>query len=132
MRLLWARESGPVHGPYAEAWFDELEQVHRVRLTAEGRAKVADYLSRYPHPIALLISTWPAAYRAARAARLSDEEIDSICLEGVALAFARYDPTRGASIGTAVVWGIRASIGNAVRHAKRALRSGELRVESGE
>jgi hypothetical protein len=46
MPLLWARESGPVHGPYAEAWFDELEQVHRVRLTAEGRAKVADYLSR--------------------------------------------------------------------------------------
>ncbi|HEV3439945.1 MAG TPA: sigma-70 family RNA polymerase sigma factor [Gemmata sp.] len=120
MPLLWARESGPVHGPYAEAWFDEFEQVHRVRLTAEGRAKVADYLSRYPHPIALLISTWPAAYRAARAARLSDEEIDSLCLEGVALAFARYDPTRGASIGTAVVWGIRASIGNAVRHARRA------------
>jgi RNA polymerase sigma factor (sigma-70 family) len=120
MPLLWARESGPVHGPYAEAWFDEFEQVHRVRLTTEGRAKVADYLSRYPHPIALLISMWPAAYRAARAARLSDEEIDSLCLEGVALAFARYDPTRGASIGTAIVWGIRASVGNAVRHTKRA------------
>lgn len=121
MPLQWARQSGPAHGPYAEAWFDESDQVHRIRLTAEGRRKVADYLSQYPNPIALLISAWPAAYRAARIARLSDEEINSLCLEGVAMAFARYDPTRGASIGTAIVWGIRATIGNAVRHARRAL-----------
>jgi RNA polymerase sigma factor (sigma-70 family) len=120
MSLGCVREKGPVHGPYAEAWYDELEQVHRVRLTEEGRAKVADYLKRYPHPIGLLISSWPRTYRAARAARLSNEEIESLCLEGVALAFARYDPTRG-SVGTAIAWSIRASVGDAVRSAQRAM-----------
>jgi RNA polymerase sigma factor (sigma-70 family) len=113
------RERGPVHGPYAEAWYDEKERVHRVRLTANGSAAVADYLSRFPHPIALLISIWPSTYRAARAAKLSEEEIDALCLEGVALAFVRYDPKRGASIGTAITWSIRASVGNAVRRARK-------------
>jgi RNA polymerase sigma factor (sigma-70 family) len=119
MTVTCPRKRGPVHGPYAEAWYDEQERAHRVRLTSEGRAKVADYLNRYPHPIALLISMWPSTYRAARAANLSEEEIDALCLEGVALAFVRYDPTRGASIGTAVTWSIRASVGAAVRSARK-------------
>jgi RNA polymerase sigma factor (sigma-70 family) len=130
MPIHWTGQNGPVHGPYAEAWFDEANQVHRVRLTAEGRRKVADYLDQYPHPVALLISTWPSAYRAARAARLSDEEIDSACLEGVALAFARFDPSRGASISTAIVWGIRASLGHSVRQARRASAFVELKAGS--
>lgn len=121
MAILWARRQGPSHGPYAEAWFDANEGIYRVRLTAEGRAKAEEYLSRYPHPIALLISIWPAAYRAARSARFSDEEIDSLCLEGVALAVARYDPTRGASLGTAIVWGVRAALTQAVRKAQTSL-----------
>jgi hypothetical protein len=121
MPIIWTSESGPAHGPYAEAWFDERVQIHRVRLTEEGKEKVADYLCRYPHPIALLISMWPTTYRAARAARLSNEEIDSLCLEGVVQAFTRYDPTRGAAIGTAILWGIRATVGNAIRHARRRL-----------
>jgi RNA polymerase sigma factor (sigma-70 family) len=62
---------------------------------------------------------WPSTYRAARAANFSEEEIDALCLEGVALAFVRYDPTRGASIGTAVTWSIRASVGSAVRSARK-------------
>jgi RNA polymerase sigma factor (sigma-70 family) len=62
---------------------------------------------------------WPSTYRAARAANLSEEEIDALCLEGVALAFVRYNPNRGASIGTAVTWSIRASVGSAVRSARK-------------
>lgn len=114
------KRAEPVHGPYAESWFDAAAGKHRLRLTPEGKAKAAEYLLRYPHPIRLLIATWPAAYRAARIARLTDEEIDALCLEGVALAFARYDPTRGAAVGTAIVWGLRAAVGNAVRQARRA------------
>lgn len=120
MAIPGVRVSGPVHGPYAEAWFDEEEQVHRVRLTDDGKARVAEYLDRYPCPIALLISMWPSMYRAARAAWFSEEEINAFCLEGVAMAFVRYDPKRGASIATAVTWSIRASLGNAVRRARRA------------
>ena len=120
MPILWARASGPVHGPYAEAWFDEIDLVHRVRLTAEGRRKVADYLNRYPQPINLLISSWPGLFRAARAAKLTSEEINALCLEGVAQAFVRFDPRRGAAIGTAIAWGVRASVGEAVKRARRA------------
>jgi RNA polymerase sigma factor (sigma-70 family) len=114
------RQAGPVHGPFAELRPDPVTGEARVRLTAEGRAKVADYLDRYPHPTRLLIATWPAAYRAARIARLTDEEIEAVCREGVVRAFVRYDPARGAAVGTAIVWSLRAAIGNAVRQARRA------------
>src|SRR5579871_3751832 len=48
-----------IPGLYGEAWFDEERQSRRLRLTSEGRGKVAEYLTRYPHPVALLISMWP-------------------------------------------------------------------------
>ncbi len=121
MPVLIVRGDRPVHGPYAESWFDEGDRVHRLRLTDEGRAKLEEYLGRYPYPIAMLLTVWPAAYRAARAARYTDEEINSVCVEGVALAFARYNPSRGAAIGTVVMWGIRAAVGNAMRQAARSV-----------
>jgi hypothetical protein len=120
MSLPRAREGGPVHGPYAEAWFDAVEQVYRIRLTVEGQEKVAEYLARHPRPMGLLISTWPGTYQAARAARFTNEESESYCLEGVALAFARYDPARQASIRAVVAWGVRGAVRNAVLEARRA------------
>ncbi len=133
MAMPGVRACGPVHGPYAETWYDQADQVYRVRLTEDGKARVGDYLLRYPNPIALLISLWPATYRAARAAHFSEEEINALCLEGVAMAFVRYDPTRGAAIGTAIAWSIRAAVGTALRQASRAtshIESGQIPLAS--
>jgi RNA polymerase sigma factor (sigma-70 family) len=71
----------------------------------------------------MLIAIWPSTYRAARAANLSWEEIDTLCQEGVALAFVRFDPSRGASIGTAISWNIRAVVGRAVSQARTTTSS---------
>jgi len=115
-----ATRKRPVVGPYAEAWRDDETGCYRFRLNDLGRGVVADWLDRYPHPVASLKSCWPKLYRVCRDAGLNDDELDALALEGVVRAFCRFDPARGARVETVIPWGVRGAVTRALAGRQKA------------
>lgn len=96
----------PSHGPLGETTVGD-DGRWRVRLTAEGRRVAAEIMARHPNPVVLLRAKSPGLYRRARKLRMTDEEINAVCMLGVVHGIARHDPKRGA-VSTAValwIWG---------------------------
>jgi RNA polymerase sigma factor (sigma-70 family) len=83
-------------------------------LTEEGRKVLGEWMVKYPHPIQLLVAAWPALFSRAIDAKLTEEEIDSACWEGIARTFVRFNPER-ASLKTAAAWGVRGAVCDAIR-----------------
>jgi RNA polymerase sigma factor (sigma-70 family) len=103
----------PVHGPYGVC--QETEDGFRCSLTEDGKRIVADILERYPNPVALLRSTYPKTYfMAKKVAKISDEEINSACMEGIMWGVFRCQPER-ANLNTAISWSLRGTVHDHVR-----------------
>ena len=97
----------PAHGPLAEPWFDREVNLWKVRLNEEGKAAVADYIRRYPHPLAILKRVWFRNYHVLRNRLCTDDEIDAACMKGVLMAHVRWKPGK-ANMNTVVALNIRA------------------------
>ena len=69
-------------------------------LTAEQRERLDEYLTRYPHPVAVLVATRPKLAKAWKIAGGTNDELDAECLYAVTLAAGRYETDRGASFDT--------------------------------
>lgn len=106
----------PAHGPYACC---ELRpDGYYVRLNDAGRAVLAEWMTKYPHPVALLRTRWPLVYSALRHLRVSDDDIDAACVLGCVVAVVRWQPER-ASLSTAVGWNVRAAATELLRNTDR-------------
>ncbi len=96
------RDTPPKHGPYGRA-----EQVGRrwvVRLTAEGQRVVTDWLAEKSDLAGYFGTCFPGVLAYARAARMSDDEIDAACRRGLCLAVVAWRPEESTLTTTAKSW----------------------------
>lgn len=111
-----------VVGKYGEWFLCPKTGEQKVRLTAEGKVKLAELMRKHPHPIALLRTAWPSMLTLCRKHRITDEEIDSACMEGMVKGFIRYRET-GVKIETVLAWSLRGAIADLIRRREREKES---------
>jgi hypothetical protein len=102
------RDTPPKHGPYGRA-----EQVGGrwvVRLTAEGQRVVTEWLADIADLTAYLGTCFPGVLAYARAARMSDDEIDAACRRGACVAAAKWHPARCPSFGRVAAKWMRSAV----------------------
>lgn len=99
-----------VIGIYGE-WYTHPEMdAPQVRLNAEGKQLLAEWMVKYPSPVALLVKCYPAMYSKALKLGMDGDHLNSLCMEGVVRSFIRYQPGRNAVLDTVVAWGVRAAV----------------------
>jgi len=111
MTTLTRRRNAPATtlGPYGRWVTDPVSGKRSAGLTDEGRAMLAEWLSRYKRPVRLLAAVYPACVRLARRLGADDEDLHSACLHGAVDGLARYRP-EVASIAWWMPYHLRARI----------------------
>jgi RNA polymerase sigma factor (sigma-70 family) len=104
-------------GNYGRVYWCIRDRKEKRELTDEGRELLASILQKHPAPIALLKKVYPNLLAVCRGMRLTDDEINSVCMEGMILAVCRYR-TGGAHISTVLAWGVRGSVTDLIRRTQ--------------
>ncbi|MGL6097821.1 MAG: sigma-70 family RNA polymerase sigma factor [Fimbriiglobus sp.] len=97
----------PNHGPFATCAWDVGRGRWKVALTPAARDLIADALTRFPRPAAVLARKWPAVARAARTRGLSADDLHELALFGLVRAAVLFCPDRGASFTTYALFAVR-------------------------
>lgn len=103
-----------VIGQWGEFYECPITGNRKVRLTAEGKRVLEDWVARHPNPTALLRWFDPVSYHRCQQLRFSPEEIHSACLEGYVRGVIRHQDER-ATLRTSMAFAVRSSVQNMLR-----------------
>ena len=112
----------PHVGPFGVAVRDEVTGQWKRALTADGWARLNEFLADRPDGgwlVGLLVRYYPTTYSAARNAGMDNEDIRQWCYIGCVRAMQTYDPKGGASFHTYCSFLMRA----ALSHETKRLRT---------
>ena len=99
-------------GPFGEEWVDR-DGNRRRRLTAEGQARLVEWLEKYPEPGKLLNKAFRSTFNAAMVAGMDYEEVNALCMEAACVAMIQWFETI-CKFETYAAWWMRHVVGRRV------------------
>lgn len=88
---------------------------------------IAEFMANFRSPVALLRTTWPSLYRAAKRMKFEDDDIEQLCWLGVIMAAKDFRPDGGASFAIFATIKMRGIVTNQLQRlfaSKRFLPDG--------